>query len=159
MRAAVGKFIVLVQSDMMIQHPSFNQHLCLPHTLFHDVHWVSGRCAYNEGLHAVVGRCGTDVFEPLKISTWNAFYVRNYANRGPVCLNATRVRILNYFDEVHFRVDDADHELNARAFMQYGWVSGFLPINWTCNKLHRATYREQFRNLTSSSPKRIYMKL
>jgi hypothetical protein len=66
------------------------------------------------------------------------FYVRDTAIRGPLLLDATKARRLGFFDEQNIVLGGDDHDFFARAYFQYGWVTGLMRINFE----HRVQYGE-----------------
>lgn len=134
-RLSSGKYIVEVQADMKIITYAYNKILSIPMELWDDVIAVSGRCCHTlpyrkfEG----VGKTGDKVEEPVNFPTFdfmNKFFIMETVNRGPLCLDAEKLKVMGYLDETNFYLADDDHDLMARAFYQKKWVCGYFPIEF-----------------------------
>lgn len=138
MRAAHGKYWILMQDDQLMEVVGWNVVLALPLRRWPQEIWASsGRCAH--GIHQgadLVGRCGEDVLNPLGAETQTrcSFHMRSDCNRGPLLLNAEKVLTLGFLDEKNFHYDNDDHDINARAGAWFGWKTGWMPFDWSVRK-------------------------
>ncbi len=138
MRAAQGRFYVLVQPDMLISEPGWKTHLAVAVRPHPDVFAVSGRCAHilyhhrpsgpGQEFQQFVGRCNADIGSlELKPELQCVVALRDTVNRGPLLLRADTLQFLGYLDELNYFLGDDDHDLFVRA-AQYGWRSSFVQI-------------------------------
>ena len=40
------------------------------------------------------------------------------------------MKILRYLDEVNYFLETSDHDLFARAYVERGWICGYVPIDF-----------------------------
>ena len=139
--AADAHFLVFVQDDHVIEQRDWNAVMALPLRVWPSdgVIAVSGRCGESKWSRARielgagwVGRCNVEIGEALK---WEperrcVFYIRDSINRGPLLISHAALRALGYFDEVHFYMDDSDHDLFARAYHQTGALVGVIAFDF-----------------------------
>lgn len=139
MRAARGRYWTLVQDDMELRERGWNSVLVAPLRLFADAFASSARCAevrysritpHHDALGHYVGKCTMDFEQLLSLSERArcAFYIRDSVCRGPLAMRASMVKQLGYMDEWNFYLGNDDHDLNARAWVQHGWVAGYTPV-------------------------------
>ena len=138
-----SEYLILIQDDIIVYHPAYTDWLALPARLWPDeTVGVSGRCAHrrytanplDENDGQWTPRCFTDLSVPMSAarpSDHCTFFIRDTANRGPLMLVANRARQLGFFDEDNYYLDDSDHDLFARAYDQYRWITGALHVNFT----------------------------
>lgn len=147
MRHAAGTFFILVDDDQLMTTPGWNVRLVYPLRAWPDVFSVSGRCAhgFRDGREAdpyVGPKCrDSRAPQPAEVGTRCTFFVRDSGNRGPLALRATMVRRLDYLDEANFLgviTTSCDHDLNVRAYTRFGWVSGFLALDYTEERKFRS---------------------
>jgi hypothetical protein len=132
MRGALGRYWILLQDDMRMEVAGWNTLLALPLQRWTDLFAVSGRCAHARAGRDHAGRCGEDVRRPLvaEIPVRCAFHIRDTVNRGPYVVEAHKMKLLGYFDEHNFHMENDDHDANARALAR-GWKSGWMPLDWS----------------------------
>jgi len=159
-------WFISVQPDQIIQEPGWNAVLARPAQQYGDVFAVSARCGHDlnrpghRGGSNYVGRCGTEIFKPLRHPPdMRSFHVRGTVNRGPLLMHANRTRELSYLDADAFPMDDSEHDLNCRA-QQRGWVVGFYPIKvFAPNELGTKQNATQLRSASASMiAKQVYAK-
>jgi hypothetical protein len=130
---SVGKYCLEIQADMKMTELGYNLHLTKPFLLFDNVIAVSGRCAHNLYSHSIgIGKLGTSIeisIDKLNIDK-NKFYVYETCNRGPLLLDRKKLEELNFLDETEYFLDDSDHDLMARAYLQKQYICGYVPIDF-----------------------------
>jgi glycosyltransferase involved in cell wall biosynthesis len=140
MRAAVGKYIVIMQDDMYLTEYGWNTRLAAAPRQYSDVLSVSAMCAHT--LHPLgadkVGPCGALAAHARRMSTAsaatrNTFHLRPTSNRGPLLIDADKLAEIGYLDEWNYRIFNDDHDLHCRAALDRGWVTGHVPIGFTLN--------------------------
>jgi len=131
-RLGRGKWFLEIQADMMMTEPGYNLRLSLPFTLYPEVFAVSGRCCHSLDQREIIGRGGMDIqrrVDELGLDR-NTFYVHEVCNRGPLLLDADKVRSLGYLDEINFYLDYSEIDMILRAHDVKGWISGYVPIDF-----------------------------
>jgi glycosyltransferase involved in cell wall biosynthesis len=132
-RNAVGHYCLEIQADMMMSEVGYNLHLLKPFLQFPRILAVSGRCAHGLFNHSVgIGKMGYDVektIEELGVDQ-NRFYVVETCNRGPLLLDRKKLMELNYLNEEEYFLDNSDHDLMARAYLEKNYICGYVPINF-----------------------------
>ena len=106
---------------------------------------ISGRCCHNFQCTNGIGKLGMDVLKKiadLPNIDINSYYIGETCNRGPLLLNHTKLKELGYLDEVNYFLDNSDHDLFARAFLQKKWICGYVPIDFI-SLLENGTTRKQ----------------
>ena len=129
---SVGKYCLEIQADMKMTELGYNLHLTKPFLLFDNVIAVSGRCAHNLYRNGGIGKLGESIeieVEDLKICK-NNFYVYETCNRGPLLLDRKKLEELNFLDEENYFLDDSDHDLMARAYIEKKYICGYAPIDF-----------------------------
>ena len=130
-RLASAPLIMEIQADMRMTEKGFNRVLERPFKKYENVIGVSGRCAHNFIQTNGVGRIGVLVEKPYNPAlSQNSFYILGTCNRGPLLLQKSKLKELGYLDETNYFLDNSDHDLFARAFVQKGWVCGYVPIEF-----------------------------
>ena len=131
-RLARGMFFLEIQADMEMTEQDYNLVLTKPFIRYPNVIGISGRCSHNFKETMGVGRLGHLITKDYDASIYSNdnFYVNETCNRGPLLLDAHKVRLLGYLDEQNFYLDNSDHDLFARAFFKYEFICGYVPINF-----------------------------
>jgi glycosyltransferase involved in cell wall biosynthesis len=127
-----GKYCLEIQADMEMVMPDYNLHLSKPFNLLPNVFAVSGRCAHNFFREGGIGKLGTNIEKSIKELNVNPnlFYVYETCNRGPLLIDKTKLKELNYLDEKNYHLDNSDHDIIIRAFLNKGYISGYVPIDF-----------------------------
>jgi glycosyltransferase involved in cell wall biosynthesis len=128
-----GKYCLEIQSDMKMTENGYNLQLTKPFNILNNVVAVSGRCAHNMfNCDIGIGKLGNNI-ETL-ISELNVnkdiFYVFETCNRGPLLIDRQKLKELNYLDEEEYFLDDSDHDLMARAYIEKKYICGYVPIDF-----------------------------
>jgi glycosyltransferase involved in cell wall biosynthesis len=130
-RLASAPLIMEIQADMRMTEKGFNRILERPFKKYENVIGVSGRCAHNFIHTNGVGKIGVLVEKPYDpILSQNSFYIFGTCNRGPLLLQKSKLKELGYLDEANYFLDNSEHDLFARAFVQKGWICGYVPIEF-----------------------------
>jgi len=132
-KMARGEFCVEIQADMKIMTYGYNFILSRPCRIWEDVFAVSGRCCHQWKDSSVgIGKLGLKVETTLSLTfnQMNDFYIAETCNRGPLLFVTKRLATLNYLDEKNFFLGDDDHDIMARAFDQFKWINGYMPIEF-----------------------------
>lgn len=110
----------------------YNIHLTKPFKLLNNVIAVSGRCAHNLFGGIGIGKLGYAIEKPINTLNVNknSFYVFETCNRGPLLLDRTKLKELNYLNEDEYFLDNSDHDLMARAFLEKNYICGYVPIDF-----------------------------
>lgn len=131
-RRAEGEYVLEIQADMMMTEMGYNISLTKPFTVLNNVIAVSGRCAHNLFRKGGVGKIGIQVeknISELDVNR-NIFYVYETCNRGPLLIDRKKLIELDYLDENNYFLDGSDHDLMARAYINHGYICGYVPINF-----------------------------
>ncbi len=131
-RNSQGRYIVEIQADQKMMTFGYNWLLSRPCRAWPDeIFAVSGRCCtlwldFGSGY----GQLGGKVEHPLKLDydEMNRFYIGETVCRGPLLIVREKLHQLNYLDEVNFVLENDDHDLAARAYTQFQWLCGYVPI-------------------------------
>lgn len=130
---SVGKYCLEIQADMKMTEYGYNIQLTKPFDICNNVIAVSGRCSCNLYNHSVgIGKFGNDIeksVSELNIEK-NKFYVYETCNRGPLMLDRKKLEELNFLDEENYILDDSDHDLMARAYIEKKYICGYVPIDF-----------------------------
>lgn len=144
---ASGKYCLEIQADMEMTEPGYNIHLTKPFVLLDNVIAVSGRCAHNLFNHGIgIGKLGTSIetsISNLGVNK-NHFYVYETCNRGPLLLDLKKLKEMNYLNDEHYFLDDSDHDLMARAFIQRNYICGYVPIDFNAPLHHGSTRNNNY---------------
>jgi len=122
-------FIIEIQADMQLHDPGYDGRLISALRKYPDLIGVSGRCSHP--FHSVwgVGKLGEMIEHPLPDSIDRSkIYVSGTCNRGPLALRRSMLVELRFLDERNYYLLDSDHDLFARAYLQYGWRCGYVPV-------------------------------
>lgn len=143
LKQAQGEKVIIVQDDMIINHPGWNKVLARPF-IFNDVFAVTAKTAHNwvtnpssEDLisdhdqHYTWSRAVVDV-DHANINNIDreTFAIRSCVNRGPLMIDHSMLESLNYLDELYSPQQMDDHDLCMRAFKQFGSVCGYYFIDF-----------------------------
>jgi hypothetical protein len=137
-----GKYCLEIQADMKMTEFGYNLHLTKPFILYNNVIAVSGRCAHNLFSNDGIGKLGHNIersISELNICK-NKFYVYETCNRGPLLLDKKKLEELNFLDEEEYFLDDSDHDLMIRAYLQKKYICGYVPIDF-CSPLSYGSTR------------------
>lgn len=126
-----GDYFLEIQADMEMIELDYNIILTKPFIQYNNVIGVSGRCSHNFKGHNGSGRLAEliAIQHDSKYSNTN-FYVNETCNRGPLLLDAKKLKELQYLDEHNYYLDNSDHDLFARAYDQYKYICGYVPIQF-----------------------------
>jgi len=132
-RLSAGDYLLEIQADMTMTEPGYNMRLLQPFLLDPTIVGVSGRCCHTfDGWHGV-GKLGTFVNTPvtqLPNVDRKHYYMSQTCNRGPLLLDHAKTRELGYLDEVHYFLNNSDHDFFLRALLQRGYRCAYVPIDF-----------------------------
>ena len=140
MKNSVGTYFILVDDDQIMTQYGWNVKLTWPLEKWEDVFSVSARCAHGfldgkEGGPYAGPKCRNSLnLQGTSKEDRCFFFIRSSGNRGPLALRFAMVRQIGYMDEInHLGVitQFCDHEFNSRAYARFGWVSGFVAVDYT----------------------------
>ena len=141
-----AEVLIFIQDDVTVETDGWNVILALPTRLYADVVGVTGRCAHPRysvsatslQTHSAVGRCTVNINDPLTFDADHRcmFYIRDTINRGPLLIVHDVFREMGYFDEVHFHMDDSDHDFFTRLYEHSRQVGGFMPFDFIAPLAH-----------------------
>jgi len=156
-RFATGTYCLEIQADMKMVEPGYNLQLVKPFLQYNNVIAVSGRCAHTLFTGEGIGKLGADVERPLSELgiDKNWFYVFETCNRGPLLLDRSKLAELNFLDEENYFLDDSDHDLMARAYLQKGYLCGYVPIDFESPLDHGSTRRTDECPINASEKARL----
>lgn len=146
-----GKYCLEIQADMEMIQDSYNIELTKPFLCLPNVIAVSGRCAHNLFNHSIgIGKLGGLVeknINELGINR-NKFYVYETCNRGPLLLCKEKLKQLGYLDEYNYHLENSEHDLMARAYINYKYICGYVPIDYN-SKLENGSTRkyDKYKNI------------
>ena len=60
----------------------------------------------------------------------NKCYVYDSCNRGPLLLDRKKLEELNFLNEDDYFLDNSDHDLMARAYLEKKYICGYVPIDF-----------------------------
>jgi len=126
-----GKYFLEIQADMTMMDAGYNMRLLHPFLQDPTIIGISGRCCHSFSGSVGYGKLGMSIestIQELGINP-NYYYISNTCNRGPLLLDGEKVKELGYLDEQNYFLDDSDHDLFARAYVQKGWICGYVPID------------------------------
>jgi len=127
-----GKYCLEIQADMEMTELGYNIQLTKPFTILPNVIAVSGRCAHTLFTNTGIGKLGHLIETPISALgvEKNTFYVFETCNRGPLLLDREKLKELNYLNEEEYFLDNSDHDLMARAFLEKNYICGYVPIDF-----------------------------
>jgi hypothetical protein len=132
-RESLGIYCLEIQADMEMTEQGYNLELEKPFKMFENIIAVSGRCAHNlfDGRgHGKLGEAVEQTLETLGIQK-NIFYSFETCNRGPLLLHRGKLEELGFLNETDFFLDNSDHDLMARAFLEKQYMCGYVPIEFS----------------------------
>lgn len=139
---AKGTYVIEIQADMEMTEKGYNQRLLQPFVKDNMIIGISGRCCHGLKNNSGVGKLGTNIEQPLPNNMpRDVYFIGETCNRGPLALDIQKVRKLGYLDEVNYFLDNSDHDLFARAFVQHNWICGYVPIEFN-TKLENGSTRK-----------------
>ena len=144
LKEAEGDYVIIVQDDMLINEHDWNKRIQKPFDTFDDVFAVTARTAHNWifnsrtkhlGLKENLDNCWCDICEHVdhadrKNTPRDIFAVRCSVNRGPLMINHSDLKKMNYFDEAFSPQDMDDHDLCYRVHKELGKVVGCYWIDF-----------------------------
>jgi hypothetical protein len=131
-RASLGIYCLEIQADMEMTEQGYNLELEKPFKMFKNIIAVSGRCAHNLFTDLAIGKLGDDIEQELDQDeiTRGVFYSFETCSRGPLLLHRTKLEELGFLNEIDFFLDNSDHDLMARAFLEKQYICGYVPIEF-----------------------------
>ena len=147
LKLATGDIAIIIQDDMIINESDWNIRLTKPFMVFDDVFAVTANCAHNWEINPnskhIHGTTNNDYeWSDILIHTdhsnktntpRNIFRIRQCVNRGPLAINLSDLRSLNYFDEIFAPLDMDDHDLCFRMSEKLNKVVGCYWIDYISN--------------------------
>lgn len=129
---STGKYILEIQADMKMIDYGYNMQLLKPFILNNNIIGISGRCCHSFDETQGIGKLGGDIIKSLSELNINknAYYIAETCNRGPLLLDHSKLKELDYLDETNYFLDNSDHDLFARAFFLKKWECGYVPIDF-----------------------------
>ncbi len=139
-----GDFIIEVQADIEITTPGYNMKLQLPFKIRKDILMVSGRACLNLFDYSkAIGKIGNYNELPLsKDIALDKFYIGEICIRGPVVIDKKKLIELKYLDEVNFYLGDDDVNICIRAYNEFNYIVGYVPIEYN-SPLYWGSTRKQ----------------
>jgi len=140
-----GRYFLEIQADMNITDNGYNMKLLQPFLLDNTILGISGRCCHTFSQSLGYGKLGTNIEKTIQELGIDAkyYYISNTCNRGPLLLDGEKLRTLGYLDEKNYFLDDSDHDLFARAYIQKGWICGYVPIDVKAPLKHGSTRKQR----------------
>lgn len=127
-----GQYIIEIQADMKMVQPGYNIHLQKGFKILDNIIAISGRCAHNLYRQGGVGKMGVNIeknITQLKVNK-NTFYMLETCNRGPLMLDSLKLKEMKYLDEENYYLNNSDHDLMARSYLEKGYRCGYIPIDF-----------------------------
>lgn len=129
-----GKYCLEIQADMEMTDEGYNMRLLQPFILNKDIIAISGRCAHDFTCQkGGIGKIGFDIsiqVKDLPNVDANYYYIGETCNRGPLLFDKEKLKTLKYLDEVNFFLENDEHDLFARAYVEHGWLCGYVPMDF-----------------------------
>ena len=140
-----GKYLLEIQADMEMTELGYNKYLTKPFNNFTNIIAVSGRCAHNFYRSGGVGKLGGFIEKDISELNVNRDYFYQYetCNRGPLLLDKNKVKELNYLNEEKFFLNNSDHDLIIRAYLNYHYICGYIPINFKADLKNGSTRKKK----------------
>ena len=156
LKLAQGKYVTIIQDDMVIREKGWNTRMRKPFESFDDVFAVTARTAHNYkfnpnsthlGMEEDLDNCWCDIVDPCDEANQsnidrNTFAVRGTVNRGPLMINSEDLRKMNYFDEEFSPQDMDDHDLMFRMRKKLNKVVGCYWIDFVSDPSWGGTRKE-----------------
>jgi hypothetical protein len=155
-----GEYFLEIQADMNITETGYNMKLLQPFLLKDTIIGISGRCCHTFSESSGYGKLGRSILNTISELGLDASYcyISNTCNRGPLLLHGPKVQELGYLDEVNYFLDNSDHDLFARAYIQKGWICGYVPID-VSSPLENGSTRKPRDPLNMEMYRRKHMEL
>lgn len=122
--------IIEIQADMKILEKGFNLVMEKPLLYFNDLIGISGLCTHFINIKNAIGF--PFLLEGENDSTqWsdtNIIYLSSSVNRGPLLLDAAKLKKVGYLDEKNFTIENDEHDLFSRAWREHGYRTAFIKI-------------------------------
>lgn len=129
-----GKYCLEIQADMEMTDEGYNMKLLRPFLLSNNIIGISGRCTHDfTQCRYSFGRAGFDIsikVKDLPNVEEGYCYIGETCNRGPLLLDKEKLKSIKYLDEVNYFLENDDHDLFARAYVEHKWVCGYVPIDF-----------------------------
>lgn len=128
-----GDYILEIQADMQILEYGFNMKLLKPFKKLDNIIAISGRCCcdltivQNRGGNIIDKLCFPEAYQKIDKE---AFYIGETCNRGPLILDRKKLVELQYLDEKNYFLDNSDHDLFVRAYIQKGYICGHISVDF-----------------------------
>lgn len=143
LRKSEGKYVTIVQDDMIIKEKGWNKRMEKPFS-FSDVFAVTARTAHDwrinyssqhMGMEKDLDDCWCDILihtnhADRSNTSRDIFAIRSSVNRGPLMLDNEVLEKLDYLDEIYEPQELDDHDLAYRAFKKFGKVCGCYWIDY-----------------------------
>jgi glycosyltransferase involved in cell wall biosynthesis len=159
LKLATGEIVIIIQDDIVVTEMAWNDRLTKPFRVFDDVFAVTANCAHNWEINPNSKHIHTTENDGLEWSdilnhvdhanrtniSRDTFAVRQCVNRGPLAINHSDLKTLNYFDEQFEPQDMDDHDLCFRMAEQLNkvvgcyWVNFDSDINWGGTRVNGQT--------------------
>ena len=130
-----AKFLLEIQADMEMLVKGYDLILSKPFNKIENLIAVSGRCAhffdYNNNSDGT-GKLGINIeksLEELNVKK-NNFYIFDTCNRGPLLIDNSKLKEMNYLDENNYFLDNSEHDLMLRARLSKNYICGYFPIDF-----------------------------
>jgi glycosyltransferase involved in cell wall biosynthesis len=151
-RNSRGTYCLEIQADMEMTQLGYNIELTKPFLRLPNVIAVSGRVASSlferDGISQIAyGKVDEGVEKPIRELNiiLGAFYVYETCNRGPLLLHRERLQELGYLDEEEYFLDNSDADLMARAYLQKGYICGYIPIDFHAPLCDGSTRKSSYK--------------
>ena len=156
LKYAVGKYVTIIQDDIIIKEKGWNNRLRKPFETFDDVFAVTARTAHNYKFNEStqhltmkedLDTCWCDILECVDGANGNntsrdVFAVRGTVNRGPLMINHEDLMKMDYLDEKYSPQDMDDHDLMFRMRKKLKKVCGSYSINFESDPSWGGTRKE-----------------
>ena len=142
LKACSGDLVTIIQDDIVINEKEWNLNLAKPFEKYNDVFSVTAHTSHNLEYvppkdEEIYGEYYMLKFpDPVGFRTHkqepsrSLFHIRLTSNRGPLMINHESLVKLNYLDEIFSPQTWDDHDLNIRARINLGLVTGYYPISF-----------------------------
>jgi glycosyltransferase involved in cell wall biosynthesis len=157
-KIASGQIIIEIQADMYMSFNGYNKVLEKPILMYNDIIAVSGRCCHDK--YDSIGHAGIDVELPQETND-SKCYLMSTVNRGPLLFDATKLKLCNYLDEEHFALGDDEHDLFFRAWVEFGFRTAYVPLQYTTYLSDGSTRKQMdptqklILNTRTANPKKL----
>ena len=144
LKKATGDKAIIIQDDTIIKEFEWNLRMENPFIGFGDVFAVTARTAHNWKLNPNcqhldlrenLDSCWCDILDHVDHASQehglprDIFAIRSSVNRGPLMIDLSDLKTLNYLDEEYAPQDMDDHDLMYRMYKKLGKVCGCYWIN------------------------------